>query len=128
MEHDPGEFKSSENPKGVGPYFGVTKDDGMDPSHKLYVRWCDKQTLQIEQIASWVCPPVNEKAALRVKDPVTGNGALLWICEYSPRGVKVWIQGIEKSIPRSKRSIPDGNLATLLPFIIIFIYLYLSFV
>ena len=66
MEHVPSQFKSSKNPAGVGPYFGVTKDDGL--GKKLQVMWCDQQKMDIDQVLSWQCPPINKKKSIRVKD------------------------------------------------------------
>ena len=95
MEHSPDEFKTPENPIGVGPYFGVTCDDGLDCMNKLLVHWCDKKTMKIPIVLSWLCPPVTKKTPVRVKDPDSGKVVQLHIVEYTKRGVKLLVQDVE---------------------------------
>ncbi len=104
MEHLPGEFKSPENPIGVGPYFG---DDGIDPDNELHVLWCDQKEIKIEQVLSWLCPPVNENKPVRVKDPNSGQFLLLYVVGYIQLGVKLLVQHVQNGgiTPAAKQSV-----------------------
>ena len=103
MEHEPSEFKSTENPFGVGPCFGITQGDGLDHSNQLDVIWCDKKQMDIAQILAWLCPPVNKDKPVRVRDPDSGKMVLLYICGYTLRGVKVLVQNPDPSAAKAVR-------------------------
>ena len=106
MEHDPQEFKSENNPIGVGPTFGVTKDDGINESNELDVLWCDNERLPIPQTLSWQCPPVNRNKSWRVKHPETGKQTNLWLLAYTDRGAKLLVQSVEPDVSAPKSPVP----------------------
>ena len=108
MEHEPEEFESEDNPAGVGPYFGTTLDDGLDPLGMLHVFWADGKTLKIRQTFSWLCPPPSKKP-IRVK--VGGQAKLIYVVEYTKRGVKVLLQDIHRKGQTAKSTSPKSPKA-----------------
>ena len=53
LEHFPKDYKTSTNPLGVGPHFGITKKEDGD---NLIVDWCDGECETIQKINTCVCP------------------------------------------------------------------------
>ena len=100
MEHEPEEFASEANPAGVGPYFGTTLNDGLDPSGMLHVYWADGKKMKIRQTYSWLCPHPGKP--IRVK--VDGQPKLVHVVQYSSkRGAKVLVQDImRKESPKAQ--------------------------
>ena len=119
MEHAPEDFASEANPTGVGPYFGTTLDDGLDPSDMLHVYWADGKKLKIQQTYSWLCPPPTRKP-IRVK--VDGQPKFVHIVQYSKRGAKVLVQDIVRKespkaqSPKAKVTQPYGHTTNLANF------------
>ena len=57
-------FKGADNPKGCGPFFGLTTADGTDRKNQLKVNWCDGSKVPIDQVLSWECPPTGTRVRL----------------------------------------------------------------